>query len=68
MEEEGLARVLERKNGMLDFGSLIYLNFIDRNGNIYFTLSEDIKTPYLMLQSRNQFFSASKIERGRSPG
>jgi len=52
------------KRGVLQYGSSIYLNFLDLNGFIYFATAEGIKSPVVNLIPEKDFFKTNHEERG----
>lgn len=57
--------MLSKKNNILEYGSVVYLNYLDLNGSIYYAFSEDIKSQKIKLMSKQDFFGLAKVETGR---
>lgn len=51
----------------LDFGSVVYLTFLDDNGKTYYAYSEGLISTRVTLCNQEDFFGSGKPERGRCP-
>lgn len=60
-----MQEMLSKKNNILDYGSVVYLNYLDLNGSIFYAFSEGIKSQKIKLLGKQDFFETAKVERGR---
>lgn len=54
-----------QKNKILDYGSIIYLNYLDLNGEIYYAYSDGLKSSCIDFQQETEFFGSNKLEWGK---
>ena len=54
----------EKTNTTLEYGSVIYLNFLDINGGIFYAQADGVKSVRISLLSKKEFFDTNKSERG----
>ena len=63
-EEEDVNDMLNEKNDLLDYGSVVFINYLDLNGQIYFAYSRDIKSQRIVLSPAHQFLQSGRSQRG----
>jgi hypothetical protein len=56
----------ELKKKQLKYGSIVYLNYLDLNGSIYYCYSEGVNVSRILLQPQADFFSSTAKASGKA--
>jgi hypothetical protein len=55
----------DRKKKQLKYGSIVYLNYLDLNGSIYYCYSEGVNVSRILLQPQSDFFKSTSKASGK---